>query len=78
MKLNEIKTGEIFTIGETPTYPKLRTNYGYIDMRDEIKKVCDSLPWDIRLMTEKELIEKTPYKIDLQEIAIWKSELLGL
>jgi len=36
MKFNEIKTGMVFTIGETPSYPKLKTELGYIDMRDDI------------------------------------------
>ena len=33
---NKIKTGTIFTIGETPSYPKLKINNGYVDMRDDI------------------------------------------
>ena len=37
MELKEIKKGQFFTIGNTPSYPKLRTDYGYIDVRDEIK-----------------------------------------
>jgi len=78
MKLSEIKTGEIFTIGETPTYPKLRTDYGYIDMRDEIKKECNSLPWELRLMTHEELVEKAPYEITLEEITSWINELLDI
>ena len=36
MKFNEIKLGTVFTIGETPSYPKLKTDTGYVDMRDEI------------------------------------------
>jgi len=48
MKLNEIKIGQFFTIGDTPSYPKLRTSYGYIDVRDEIKKECDELPWGLK------------------------------
>ena len=36
MKFNEIKSGTVFTIGETPSYPKLKTDTGYVDMRDEI------------------------------------------
>lgn len=36
MKFQEIKTGTVFTIGETPSYPKLKTDSGYVDMRDEI------------------------------------------
>jgi len=36
MNFKEIKTGVVFTIGETPSYPKLKTDSGYVDMRDEI------------------------------------------
>ncbi len=55
MKENvEIQVGEIFTIGNTPTYPKLKTSYGYIDIRDEIKKY-DEIEFPVRLMTEEEI-----------------------
>lgn len=37
-KIKEIKIGKMFTIDETPTYPKLRIENGYVDMRDEIVK----------------------------------------
>lgn len=36
MKLNELKTGNIFNIENTPSYPKLKVDGGYIDLRDEI------------------------------------------
>lgn len=36
MVLKELKTGTIFNIENTPTYPKLKTNDGYVDMRDDI------------------------------------------
>lgn len=36
MKFNDVKMGMVFTIGETPSYPKLKTEVGYIDIRDEI------------------------------------------
>ena len=36
MKFEEIKTGQIFNLGNTPSYPKLKTDAGYVDMRDEI------------------------------------------
>ena len=58
MKLNEIKIGQFFTIDNTPTYPKLRTSYGYIDARDEIKKECKDLPWELEIMTDKQVLEQ--------------------
>ncbi len=36
MKMKEVKTGEIFNIESTPSYPKLKIDGGYVDMRDEI------------------------------------------
>lgn len=36
MIFEEIKPGTIFNLGNTPSYPKLKTKNGYVDMRDEI------------------------------------------
>ena len=36
MELNELKTGDIFTIEDTLSYPKLKIVGGYVDIRDEI------------------------------------------
>lgn len=36
MQIKDIPEGQIFTIGETPSYPKLKLKSGYIDMRDRI------------------------------------------
>jgi len=55
LNFNDIVTGEIFTIGNTPSYPKLKTDYGYIDIRDEIKKTGDC-KFPVRLMTDEEII----------------------
>jgi hypothetical protein len=75
MKLNEIETGTIFTIGETPTYPKLRTDSGYIDMRDKIIKNCDDLQWELRIMTKEEVAEK--FEGTVQEVEDWIKECVG-
>jgi hypothetical protein len=58
MKLSEIKVGQFFTIDNTRSYPKLRTSYGYIDARDDIKKEAEDLPWVLELMTDKEVFEE--------------------
>lgn len=54
MTFDEIKTWDIFTISDTPTYPKLKIDWGYVDIRDNIRKIwiC-SFP--VRLMTEQEI-----------------------
>ena len=36
MKLKEVETGEIINIENTPSYPKLKIDGGYVDMRDDI------------------------------------------
>lgn len=36
MKLKELKTGVIFNIENTPSYPKLKIDGGYVDLRDDI------------------------------------------
>ena len=54
MKFNEIPIGEIFTIGDTPSYPKYKTENGYIDIRDEIVKNGDCV-FPVRLMTDDEI-----------------------
>jgi len=73
MKLINIKKGEIFTIGETPSYPKLRTNLGYIDMRDKIIKNCNDLSWPLRIMTKKE-VAKLFYNGTIQKVEEWIKE----
>lgn len=73
MKLKEIKTGEIFTISETPSYPKLKTDTGYIDMRDKIIKHCDDLQWELRLMSKEEVAHK--FEGTVAEVENWIKEL---
>lgn len=73
MKLSELEKGTIFTIGETPSYPKIRTDYGYLDMRDRIKKNCDDLPWDIRVMEKEEVAKQ--FEGTVEEINEWIKEL---
>jgi len=72
MKLSEIKPGEVFTIGETPSYPKLRTETGYIDMKDRIVINLTEITFDLRLMSSKELEQK--FFSETWEIAAWIKE----
>lgn len=72
MNLSEIETGKIFTIDETPSYPKLRTEKGYIDMRDFIKKEAITLPWDLRIMSDEEI--KQLHNVD--DIEGWKQYVI--
>lgn len=60
MKLNDLQTGDIFTIDETPSYPKLKTDYGYIDMRDELKIESAMLnrKLSIRIMSFQDVVDE--------------------
>jgi len=75
MTIDDIKKGEIFTIEETPSYPKLRLESGYVDMRDEIVNETGNTVKgrEVRLMTIKELAEK--FEETEEEITELVSEL---
>ncbi len=74
MKLSQLTYGEVFTIDETPSYPKLRIAGGYLDMRDEILKKVDDLPWEIRKLSDEEIAKK----LDMTEEAVidWRLNLI--
>ena len=75
MKFNEIKTGTIFTIWETPSYPKLKTNSGYVDLRDEIINNNPNhavLSNDCRELKTNEIAEK--FETTNEEIDSWIKE----
>ena len=58
MKLKELKIGDIFTIENTPSYPKLKINDGYVDMRDDIVNKsgnCDNK--DVGILTAKKVAD---------------------
>jgi hypothetical protein len=60
IKFSDIKIGQFFTIGETPSYPKLKTKYGYIDVRDTIKKQTRdiSMRHGFRIMSTVEVLNQ--------------------
>lgn len=60
MKINEVKSGQIFAIEETKNYPKLKLDIGYIDMRDEILNRHDGIlrALEVQLMTNSEVNRK--------------------
>ena len=79
MKIDEIKAGEIFCIGGTKTYPKLKLNVGCVDMRDHISQKCieaHTINFDCELMTEKEIeIEFKKYGMTMNDVKNLKKEL---
>ena len=46
MKIKDIEVGKMFTIDESPSYPKLRTENGYVDLRDDIVRDGYVLEWN--------------------------------
>ena len=78
MKIDEIKAGEIFYIGETKTNPKLKLNVGCVDIRDQItqKGEAHTINFDCELMTEKEIeIEFKKYGMTIDDVKNLKREL---
>jgi len=77
MKINEIKAGEIFCIDGSKTYPKLKLNTGYVDMRDEIlqKSLANTANRNCELMTEKEVeTEFKKYGMTMDDVRNLKRE----
>lgn len=81
MLLNDIPVNEIFTIGETPTYPKLRTATGWVDMRDLIVVDATEINVDCRIMSTEEITAlwpNPPHTDDIDsEIQMWKKHVLA-
>jgi len=76
MKMNKIKAGQIFCIEGSKTYPKLRLDVGYVDIRDEIRSVHELKNYDCDLMTEKEIeTEFKKYGMTMDDVRNLKREL---
>ena len=57
MKINKIRSGQIFAIEGAKSYPKLKLDIGYIDMRDKILNRHDGIlrALEVQLMTISEV-----------------------
>ena len=77
MKLYDIPDNEIFTIDETPSYPKLKIgDDGYIDMRDLIKKI-PSTNWDnCRILTLQDMQNQFPEIKTQSDIDEWRKYIM--
>ena len=67
-KLKELETGVIFNIENTPTYPKLKIDGGYVDMRDDIVNKsgnCDDK--EVTEMTYEDIAKSLGGEEGLQE-----------
>lgn len=76
MKIKDIEIGKMFTIEETLTYPKLRIENGYVDMRDEIIKTDSHIleMEGVREITVKEVCDAFGYR-DCKGIKDWYKEV---
>uniref|UniRef100_A0A6H1ZXM0 Uncharacterized protein n=1 Tax=viral metagenome TaxID=1070528 RepID=A0A6H1ZXM0_9ZZZZ len=78
MKIINIEAGEIFCIEGTKTYPKLKLDTGYVDMRDEIlqRSLANTANRNCELMTEKEVeTEFKKYGMTMDDVKNLKREL---
>jgi len=78
MKMDEVKTGEIFCMGGSKTYPKLKLDVGCVDIRDEIARrdEAHTRSFDCELMTEKEIeAEFKKYGMTIDDVKSLKREL---
>jgi len=71
MKIDEIKAGEIFCMGGSKTYPKLKLDVGCVDIRDGIARrdEAHTRSFDCESMTEKEIeIEFKKYGMTMDDV----------
>ena len=77
MDINEIKAGEIFCIEGTKSYPKLKLDVGYVDMRDEIVKRDPGKDLEYQLMTAEEVkTEFSKYGMIMSDVTELKQDLM--
>jgi len=71
MKLKELKNGTMFNIENTPSYPKIKIENGYVDMRDDIKNVsgnCDDK--EVIVMTTSDIAER--FENPIESVIAWE------
>ena len=79
MKINKIRTGQIFAVEGSKSYPKLKLDIGYIDMRDEIINRHDGIlrALEVQLMTDSEVNgEFKKYDMDTKDWEDLRNRLL--
>ena len=73
MKLKDVTIGSVFTIENTPSYPKLKTAGGYVDMRDEIIIGHQNDEREVEIMTTKQIAKQ--FDDTVEEAEKWVKEL---
>ena len=77
MKVKEIKENEVFNIENTPSYPKLKTATGYIDIRDNIVNTSGNCNEKDAQIMPLELLARQ-YDGTIDEIKNWIKEQTGV
>ena len=76
MKLTELKSGDIFTIEDTPTYPKLKISGGYVDIRDEIinkRGNCDHR--EVSILSAADIVKAFDDEYSESDIEDWMASV---
>jgi hypothetical protein len=75
MTMAELQTGAIFAIENIPSYPKLKIEGGYVDMRDEIVNKsgnCDNK--EVRELSVEDIAKSLKWE-DRVELNEWINNL---
>ncbi len=75
MIYEDLKTGDIFGIEGTSSYPKLKLNEGYIDMRDKILNATGNTVKgrEVQILNPQDMADV--FEIDLDNIKDWIKEI---
>ena len=74
MKIKDFTKGQFITIEETPSYPKLKLEEGYIDIRDDIINK-NNLDFEAREMTKAEVLNQPAFQgVTEQDLNQWVKE----
>lgn len=75
--MKDVKVGQIFNIHNSPSYPKIRTTKGYVDIRDNIindSGNCNDHPIEVMSL---DLLAKN-YDGTVEEIKEWIVKQTGI
>ena len=77
MIYEDLKTGDVFAIEGSISYPKLKLIEGYIDMRDRIVNSTGNTVKgrEVKILSFKEMAEK--FEITEREIEAWINQVKG-
>lgn len=71
MIYEDLKTSDVFAIEGSISYPKLKLNEGYVDMRDRIYNSTSNTVKgkEVKIISAKEIAEK--FKLNEKDIKDW-------